>query len=177
MATSKGIILILQRTFSSTPLCYSKKNFRKFMLHNRGTKAFKEKMKTNPPPDLPPPYKYGVRDTGYKVDNRFIEVPEMIPEIIVPDLTDFKLKPYVSYRAEDFKQPEFTAQDLFIAVYRDKIANDFKDGKLNEDGSPMEPTPEELLTPDEAKLKARQTGSDIYQERSPREMYDYGLRY
>uniref|UniRef100_A0A1B6GHL5 39S ribosomal protein L41, mitochondrial n=1 Tax=Cuerna arida TaxID=1464854 RepID=A0A1B6GHL5_9HEMI len=166
MASSKGIVLILHRTFSTTSLCYGKRNFRKFILHNRGTKAFKERMKTDPPPNMPPLYKYGERETGYKVNKKFIEVPEMIPEIIVPDLTDFKLKPYVSYRVEDFSQPEFTAQDLFIAVYRDKIAKDFKEGNLNEDGSPKEPSPEEALTPEEAKLKVRQTGSDVYGERN-----------
>lgn len=36
---------------------------------------------------------YGVRETGYKDVNtgKFVEVPEMIPEIVVPDLTDCKV--------------------------------------------------------------------------------------
>ena len=33
-------------------------------------------------------------------------------------------------------------------------------GKLNEDGSPMEPSEEELMSPETAKLRARQTGAD-----------------
>ncbi|XP_025835037.1 39S ribosomal protein L41, mitochondrial-like [Agrilus planipennis] len=106
--------------------------------------------------------KRGVRDTGYKLNGKFIKVPEMIPELIVPDLTDFKLKPYVSYRAPDIIQSEFTAEDLFNVVYAKKIIGDFKGGKLNEDGTPKEPSPEEKLTSEEATLKARQTGSDIF---------------
>lgn len=89
----------------------------------------------------------------------------------------FQLKAYVSYRLEDLKQPEFTAQDLFIAVYRDKIAKDFKEGKLNEDGSPKEPSAEETMTPEEARTKVRQTGSDIFQPRSPIEIMDNPIRY
>lgn len=34
---------------------------------------------------------YGVREPGYKHNNKFVEVPEMIPEIMVPDLKDFKV--------------------------------------------------------------------------------------
>ncbi|KAA0185320.1 hypothetical protein HAZT_HAZT003253 [Hyalella azteca] len=79
-------------------------------------------------------------------------IPEMIPDLI--------LKPYVSYRVPDIEQPEFTAQDLFHAVYTEKIVQDFKEGNLNEDGSSKEPSPAEQLTRDEAKIKVQQTGSD-----------------
>lgn len=34
---------------------------------------------------------YGVRPTGYQVGKSFKVVPEMIPEIVVPDLTGFKV--------------------------------------------------------------------------------------
>lgn len=74
----------------------------------------------------------------------------------------FQLKPYVSYRAPDIVQSEFTAEDLFNVVYAEKIQKDLKEGKLNEDGSPKEPSPEESLTPEAAKLKADQTGTDIF---------------
>ena len=57
-------------------------------------------------------------------------------------------------------KPEFTAQDLFHAVFTEKIMQDFKDGKLNEDGSPKEGSEEELMSPEEAKLRVQQTGSD-----------------
>lgn len=74
----------------------------------------------------------------------------------------FQLKPYVSYKAPDIKQDEFTAQDLFNVVYAPKIIEDFKNDKLNEDGSPKEPSPEESMSPEVAELKARQTGSDLF---------------
>ena len=31
-------------------------------------------------------------------------IPEMVPELVVPDLEGFKLKPYVSYRAKEIYQ-------------------------------------------------------------------------
>lgn len=33
----------------------------------------------------------GVRPVGYEAGDRFVKVPEMIPELIVPDLTGFKV--------------------------------------------------------------------------------------
>lgn len=44
----------------------------------------------------------GVYPTGYEdpVTKKFVNVPEMVPELIVPDLTGFELKPYVSYRTD-----------------------------------------------------------------------------
>jgi len=33
----------------------------------------------------------GVRPVGYEVGDTFVRVPEMIPELIVPDLTGFKV--------------------------------------------------------------------------------------
>ncbi|CAB3370330.1 Hypothetical predicted protein [Cloeon dipterum] len=104
-----------------------------------------------------------VRPTGYTVeDGSFKQVPEMIPELIVPDLEGFKLKPYVSYRVADVVQSEFTSQDLFDAVYSKKIVQDFKEGKLSEDGQPLEYSEEEKLTPEEAFRRARKTGSDLF---------------
>ena len=41
-----------------------------------------------------------------------------------------QLKPYVSYRVPDVKQSEFTAKDLFNAVYAKPIVDDFQSGKL-----------------------------------------------
>jgi len=87
-------------------------------------------------------------------------VPEMVPELVVPDLAGFRLKPYVSYRTPDVKNEAFTAESLFEAIYAKKIVEDFKAGRLAEDGSPVEPSEEELLSAEEARLRARQTGSD-----------------
>lgn len=73
-----------------------------------------------------------------------------------------QLKPYVSYRVPEVTQSKFTAQDLFNAVYRLKIVDDFKNNKLKENGEPIEPSEEELLNSEQAKLKAKQTGSDLF---------------
>lgn len=73
-----------------------------------------------------------------------------------------QLKPYVSYRVPEVVQSEFTPKDLFDAVYSDKIVNDFKNGKLGENGEPLEPSPKEQLTPEEAYVQARKTGTDIF---------------
>lgn len=70
------------------------------------------------------------------------------------------MRPYVSYRVPDIEEPEFTPQDLFHAVYTEKIVEDFKEGNLAEDGTPLKPSEEEKLTREEAKIKAQQTGSD-----------------
>jgi large subunit ribosomal protein L41 len=59
-------------------------------------------------------------------------------------------------------QSEFTSRDLFDAVYSEKIVNDFKSGKLGETGEPLEPSPEEQLTPEAAYTQARKTGTDIF---------------
>lgn len=80
--------------------------------------------------------------------------------LVVTILCTQQLKPYVSYRVPDVNRPEFTPQDLFHAVYTQKIVQDFKDGKINEDGSSTEPSEEEKLTREEAKIRALQTGSD-----------------
>ena len=74
----------------------------------------------------------------------------------------FQLKPYVSYRVADVVQSEFTAKDLFDAVYSEKIVEDFKNGKLDEAGKPTEPSSEEQLTPEKAYIQARQTGTDLF---------------
>lgn len=68
----------------------------------------------------------------------------------------------MSYRTPDITQSKFTSQDLFNVVYAKKIMDDFKSGKLSEDGQPLEPSEDEKLTSNEAKLKAKQTGTDIF---------------
>ncbi|CAG9762472.1 unnamed protein product [Ceutorhynchus assimilis] len=154
--------LILKRSISTTATNYGKRNFRKFQLFNkRGTRQFKKEQAQIQDPEFL--HTRGVREVGYRqADGKFILIPEKVPELIVPDLTDCKLKPYVSYRVPDIIQSEFTAEDLFHVVYAKKICDDFKSGKLDEDGNPLEPSVEEKLTPEEAKIKARQTGSDMF---------------
>jgi large subunit ribosomal protein L41 len=73
-----------------------------------------------------------------------------------------QLKPYVSYRVPEVVQSEFSPKDLFDAIYSEKIVNDFKSGKLGETGEPLEPSPEEDLTAEEAYAQARKPGADIF---------------
>ena len=82
--------------------------------------------------------------------------------IVVPDLTAFRLKPYVSYRTKEIAQEQFAAKDLFNVVYGKKILKDFKEGKLDDQGNPTEPSEDEQMTPDTAIINARRTGSDIF---------------
>lgn len=153
---------IVKRSISTSSVDYGKRNFRKFLLYNkRGTALYKKTRAQNPEPDIPID-KRGVRDTGFIINGQYVEVPERIPELIVPQLDDCKLKPYVSYKTADIVQSEFTSQDLFNSIYGQKIIDDFKNNKLNEDGSPLEPSPEEKLDSDEAWIRARKTGSDIF---------------
>lgn len=106
---------------------------------------------------------YGVRPTGVVQQGGYSEeIPEMTPELVVPDLTDFKLKPYVSYRTKEIFQEPFTAKDLFNVVYGRKILKDYKEGKLDDKGDSLEPSEEELMTADTAIMNARKTGSDIF---------------
>lgn len=152
---------ISKRSISVSAPCEGKRNFRKFVIPNkRGSYLHKQKQMTeNRELEVD---KRGVRDTGYTLNGKFYEVPEMVPEIIVPDLTDCKLRPYVSYKVADVIQSEFTPEQLFNAVYSKKIILDYKQGKLDEEGRPLEPSDEERLQPDEAVQKAKQTGSDIF---------------
>eukprot|EP00096_Caligus_rogercresseyi_P005750 TRINITY_DN2174_c0_g1_i1.p1 TRINITY_DN2174_c0_g1~~TRINITY_DN2174_c0_g1_i1.p1 ORF type:complete len:189 (+),score=46.60 TRINITY_DN2174_c0_g1_i1:37-603(+) len=110
-----------------------------------------------------PTTNYGCRGTGIRHEHGWEHVPELVPQIIVPDLKGFALKPYVSYRAKDVTQEELTAKDLFNAVYGSKIVKDFKAGLLREDGTSMEPNAEEELTPEEAYIAAKRSGSDVFQ--------------
>lgn len=106
--------------------------------------------------------KRGVRDTGINFNGKYVEIPEKIPELIVPDLTGCKFKPYVTYKTPEVVQSEFTSQDLFNAIYGEKIIEDFKNDKLAEDGSSKEPNGDEQMTSQEAFIRARKTGSDIF---------------
>ncbi|XP_023029563.1 mitochondrial ribosomal protein L41 [Leptinotarsa decemlineata] len=156
------INLICKRYISTTSARYGKRNFKKFPIYNkRGSRIFKKQQAENPDPDVPI-HTRGVREIGYKVDGKFVEIPEKIPQLVVPDLTGFKLKPYVSYRAPEVTQSKFTAEDLFNVVYAPKIVKDFKEGKLDSNGQPLEPSEDEKMTAEEAKIKAKQTGTDIF---------------
>jgi len=142
-----------------------------FPLYNKsGTRQFKKEQhakRRNPKyPDIPI-HRYGVRDTVVKHHAGTEKVAEMIPELVVPDLEDCTLKPYVAYSTKEIYQDELTARDLFNVIYGQKIITDFKAGKLDQDGNPQEPSAAERITAEEAYIKARQTGSDIFQGGEP----------
>jgi len=156
------------RGISCSAVVFGKRNIRKFFLGNkRGTKLFRREQNKGTWDDFAPVYTE-VQQHGFKYDEVYHQVPEMIPEMIVPDLTDCELKPYVSYRAADIYQTEFKAVDLFDIVYANKIKKDFEANKLDADGNPLEPSEMEKMTPDEAWTLARKSGSDIFSERTPR---------
>jgi len=134
-----------------------------------GTKKFKKEQNNRYKPKYPdiPIHRYGVKYNSILHPAKFEPVKEMTAEIIVPDLEGCKLKPYVSYATKDIYQDELTSQDLFNVIYGPKIVKDFKEGKLDDDGNPLEPTEIEKMTSEEAYIKARQTGSDIFQGGEP----------
>ncbi|GAB6018868.1 39S ribosomal protein L41, mitochondrial [Chamberlinius hualienensis] len=142
------------RSFSTTQSLNGKKNFRKFLLYNKRGSWEHRRL----PQEKKIFYDLGVRKTGAKTGFRYHHIDKMIPEIIVPDLTGFKLKPYVSYRVPDVIQSEFTSQDLFNACYAPQLIEDFKHNRLDESKSLG-------LSPEEAWTKARQTGSDMFYEK------------
>jgi len=138
---------------------------KQFPLYNkRGTRQFKKNQMQRHPmfPDIPI-HRNGVRNVGIQHFSRGEFVPEKVPELIVPDLTGCKLKPYVSYATKEIHQEELTSKDLFNVIYGPKIIADFKAGKLDENGNPVEPSELEQQSAEEAYIRARQTGSDIFQ--------------
>lgn len=103
----------------------------------------------------------GIRWPGYWFKRKFIYVKEMEPELVVPDLTGFQLKPYVSYQAKEVEEKPFTAKELFDRVYAGRVERGFR----------VEATPEMI---DEARLRALQTGSDLFED-GDREPIEYKI--
>lgn len=168
VAALRTPVNLVRRCISTSSVVANKKNFRKFNIppEVRGDRIFRNRQKSANPDERIPLETYGARATTIIDEHgNKVEVAEMIPEMIVPDLKDFPLKPYVSYRAADFQQSEFTAEDLFNAIYSNKIVEDWNKKQLNEDGTSKTPSEEELLEPEEAFLRARKTGSDIFGEK------------
>ncbi|XP_024226329.1 39S ribosomal protein L41, mitochondrial [Bombus impatiens] len=155
--------MVVTRQISTSASCHGKRNFRMIQIFNkRGSRAYKEARAKDPNCDIPIDRR-GVKITGKWVNNHWVNIPEMIPELIVPSLENFHLKPYVSYKVTNVKKREYTAKDLFNLVYADKIKKDFKEGQLNPDGEPLNPNEYEALTPEEARIRAEMTGTDIFQ--------------
>ncbi|KOC61699.1 39S ribosomal protein L41, mitochondrial [Habropoda laboriosa] len=155
--------LIIYRQISTSTVFRGKRNFRMIQLYNkRGSRQFKEERAKNLHCDIPIDRR-GLKLTGKWENDKWVNIPEMIPELIVPDLKDFHLKPYVSYRVPQFTKREFTAKDLFYLTYADKIKEDYKNCQLDENGQPLNPSENEKMTAEEAKNRADQTGTDLFQ--------------
>lgn len=99
----------------------------------------------------------GIRWPGYWFKRKFVYVKEMEPELVVPDLEGFELKPYVSYRTLDIDTKKFTAKELFDSVYAPAL-----EAKFKEDGTEDFDIPQEEI--DSARLRALQTGADLFEE-------------
>lgn len=69
---------------------------------------------------------------GYlTLGGKFIKIKEMVPEFVVPNLTGFKLKPYVSYKTPKGTEPPLTAKQLFMDVVAPQIEKDIKGGTFD----------------------------------------------
>jgi len=61
----------------------------------------------------------GVRNPGFITKSgRYIIVPKKMPEFVVPDLTGFQLKPYVSWKTERPAIEPMTAEKLVQEIKR-----------------------------------------------------------
>nr|CAB3263978.1 39S ribosomal protein L41-B, mitochondrial-like [Phallusia mammillata] len=63
----------------------------------------------------------GELDEEETVNGQTVPVRSKVPIIMVPDLKDFKLKPYVTYRAEKVHEPPLEARDFFNMFYAPEI--------------------------------------------------------
>ncbi|XP_005994514.1 large ribosomal subunit protein mL41 [Latimeria chalumnae] len=74
----------------------------------------------------------GTKRTGFITSSgKFVTVKEMVPEFVVPNLSGFKLKPYVSYKAPTGTEEPFTAKKLFMEVVAPQIEKDIKEGSFD----------------------------------------------
>lgn len=96
-----------------------------------------------------------IQHPGYWYKGYFTYVKEMEPELVVPDLTDFKLKPYVSYRTKEVKADELTAESLFKQTYANIIIDSYMGNQRLEITSTK-------AEAEEARLKHQQTGADLF---------------
>ncbi|CAK6959648.1 S ribosomal protein L41%2C mitochondrial [Scomber scombrus] len=76
----------------------------------------------------------GSRPTGLKLSsNKYLTLRAMIPEFVVPDLEEFKLRPYVSYRTPKGTEPPVTAESLFAEAVAPQIKKDFDEGTFSKE--------------------------------------------
>ncbi|KAI5756795.1 MRPL41 [Gulo gulo luscus] len=74
----------------------------------------------------------GAKGTGVHGRNgKFVQVKEMVPELVVPELAGFRLRPYVSYRAPAGPDVPLTAERLFREAAAPAVEEDFRDGTVD----------------------------------------------
>ncbi|XP_060613421.2 large ribosomal subunit protein mL41 [Anolis sagrei] len=74
----------------------------------------------------------GAKMLGYRTaGGKFRLVPEQVPRLVVPDLSGFRLKAYVSYRAPAGSEPPLTARALFQRTAAAQIEKDLKEGAFD----------------------------------------------
>ncbi|XP_007945177.1 39S ribosomal protein L41, mitochondrial [Orycteropus afer afer] len=74
----------------------------------------------------------GAKGTGVRAPGgKFVVIKEMVPELVVPDLSGFRLKPYVSYRVPAGAETPLTAKQLFLQVVAPAIEQDLKKGTFD----------------------------------------------
>ncbi|KAM7093580.1 large ribosomal subunit protein mL41 [Molossus nigricans] len=74
----------------------------------------------------------GAKGTGFHArGSKFVQVKEMVPELVVPELAGFKLKPYVNYRAPPGPDTPLTPAQLFREAVAPAVEKDFRDGTFD----------------------------------------------
>ena len=63
------------------------------------------------------PLSFGELDEEVVENGRNVPKRDRIPQIMVPDLKDCTLKPYVTYRAENIYEPPIESKDYFDIFY------------------------------------------------------------
>lgn len=156
-------INIWVRQFSTTDALLGRRNIRKFPVANMVgqydyrhiPKPLREK-EFDYPLSIDP---FNQRYPGYWIKGKFNYVKEMEPELIVPDLTDCQLKPYVSHRTKDIEAVEIDAYALFNILYADDIIKRYRKGEKVK----VEFNPDAA---EQSRLKHQQTGADMFVEGS-----------
>ncbi|XP_015783007.1 39S ribosomal protein L41, mitochondrial [Tetranychus urticae] len=154
------MLIIPKRGFHlSTVNCKSLKNFSKFPIPNVRNAYEPKRIPKRLFEDF---YNYpisrdplGIRWPGYWFKRKFVYVKEMEPELVVPDLNGFNLKPYVSYRVPKIENNKLTAEELFKLTYGNKII----EASMNGEKVEVSFKPEDS---EAAKLKHLQTGADMF---------------
>ena len=67
------------------------------------------------------PLSFGELEEEVVIHGRRVPNREMVPQIMVPDLKDCKLQPYVTFRAEGVNEPPIQSRDLFDMFYKPNL--------------------------------------------------------